>query len=227
MIRPGEPGPSPWKPRTWAAATADPRYGSSPALSTIRPQRGSRAMSTIGANAQWIPAARASRAATAWPLLDRLGIPRRGHRDRHREDRAQTVDHVKPEQDRDPVPVARDGQPLQPVDLRRVGDEQQRADLPPGQRRLDVGLLPGGGPGRIRSGVLRRREAEVEVLGELPGLLRHRHLGDQRVNALGHLSVVAAWPGVPPAACWEPGRCRWRRSSERTSKLLTRVTVLV
>ena len=31
----------------------------SPAPSTIRPQRGSRAMSSIGANAQWIPAARA------------------------------------------------------------------------------------------------------------------------------------------------------------------------
>ena len=33
----------------------------------MRPQRGSRAMSTIGANAQWMPTARASRAATAWP----------------------------------------------------------------------------------------------------------------------------------------------------------------
>ena len=33
----------------------------------IRPHRGSRAMSTIGAKVQWIPTARASRAATAWP----------------------------------------------------------------------------------------------------------------------------------------------------------------
>ena len=33
----------------------------------IRPQRGSRAMSTIGANVQWMPTARASRAATACP----------------------------------------------------------------------------------------------------------------------------------------------------------------
>ena len=58
---------SPWKPRTWAAATAAPRKGSSPAPSMIRPQRGSRAMSTIGAKVQWIPTARASRAATDWP----------------------------------------------------------------------------------------------------------------------------------------------------------------
>ena len=57
----------PWKPRTCAAATAAPRYGSSPAPSMIRPQRGSRAMSTIGAKVQWMPTARASRAATDWP----------------------------------------------------------------------------------------------------------------------------------------------------------------
>ena len=67
MTRSGVPSSGPWKPRTCAAATAAPRYGSSPAPSMIRPQRGSRAMSTIGANVQWMPTARASRAATAWP----------------------------------------------------------------------------------------------------------------------------------------------------------------
>src|SRR5271166_2461018 len=44
-----------------------PRYGSSPAPSTIRPQRASRAMSTVGANVQLMPAARASRAAIVCP----------------------------------------------------------------------------------------------------------------------------------------------------------------
>src|SRR2546422_7712480 len=43
---------------------ADPRYGSSPEPSAMRPQRGSRAISTMGANVQWRPAAAASRAAT-------------------------------------------------------------------------------------------------------------------------------------------------------------------
>ncbi len=43
---------SPWKPLTCAAAMAAPRYGSSPEPSAMRPQRGSRAISTIGANVQ-------------------------------------------------------------------------------------------------------------------------------------------------------------------------------
>jgi hypothetical protein len=81
-------------------------------------------------------------------LLDAAGIPRRGHGDRHRQDRAQAVDHVESEQDGDSVPVALDGQPLQPVHLDRIGDEQQRPDLPIGQRSLDHGRLIGeGGPG--------------------------------------------------------------------------------
>src|SRR3712207_7169005 len=49
-------------------------------------------------------------------------------RDRHREDRAQAVDDVEAEQRGDPVPVALHGEPLQSVDLGRVGDEQQRPD---------------------------------------------------------------------------------------------------
>ena len=65
MIRPAVPMAGPWKPRTWAAAMAEPRYGSSPAPSTMRPQRGSRAMSSIGAKAQWMPTARASAALIA------------------------------------------------------------------------------------------------------------------------------------------------------------------
>src|ERR1041385_93371 len=51
-----------WNPRTRAAASSEPRYGSSPEPSAIRPQRGSRAMSTIGAYVQLMPAAAAS-----WP----------------------------------------------------------------------------------------------------------------------------------------------------------------
>jgi len=49
-----------WNPRTRAAAMSDPRYGSSPEPSAMRPQRGSRAMSTIGAYVQLIPNAAAS-----------------------------------------------------------------------------------------------------------------------------------------------------------------------
>src|SRR6476659_1160049 len=55
---------APWKPRTRAAAITEPRYGSSPEPSTMRPHRGSRAMSTMGANVQWRPFAAPSAAAT-------------------------------------------------------------------------------------------------------------------------------------------------------------------
>ena len=46
-----------WKPSTRALAKAAPRNGSSPAPSVILPQRGSRAMSNIGANVQRSPEA--------------------------------------------------------------------------------------------------------------------------------------------------------------------------
>src|SRR5215212_7224813 len=103
MTRSDVPRAGPWNPRTCATATADPRYGSSPAPSIIRPQRGSRAMSTIGANAQWMPTALASRAATVWPRSIVSGS----------QEAAMPIDR----------------EPLQAVDFRRVGDEQERADL--------------------------------------------------------------------------------------------------
>ena len=69
--------------------------------------------------------------------LDRLGIPRRRHRDRHRKDRAQPVDDVETEQHRDAETVAFDREPLEAVDLGRIGDEQQRTRTALPQRRLD------------------------------------------------------------------------------------------
>jgi hypothetical protein len=54
----------PWYPRTYAPAINEPRNGSSPAPSMMRPQRGSRAISTIGENVHRMPSAEASRAAT-------------------------------------------------------------------------------------------------------------------------------------------------------------------
>src|SRR3954465_12597347 len=100
----------------------------------IRPHRGSRAMSTMGAKAQWMPTARASRAATAWPrsIVSTShegaiatgpggGVPRDGAG----EGGSQAMDDVKAEQRGDAEAVALDGEPLEPVDLGGVGDEQQ------------------------------------------------------------------------------------------------------
>ena len=46
-----------------------------------------------------------------------------------------------PNRSRDAEPVALDREPLQPVGLGRIGDEQQRPDLPLAERRLDHGRL--------------------------------------------------------------------------------------
>ena len=54
---------SPCSPRTAAMPSWPTRYGSSPKVSSIRPQRGSRATSTTGASTRWTPRARISRAA--------------------------------------------------------------------------------------------------------------------------------------------------------------------
>ena len=54
-------------------AIIDPRYGSSPDPSAIRAQRGSRAMSTIGAKPQRTPAADASSAAIRATVPPRSG----------------------------------------------------------------------------------------------------------------------------------------------------------
>mmetsp|Transcript_35901 Transcript_35901/g.101056 ORF Transcript_35901/g.101056 Transcript_35901/m.101056 type:complete len:272 (+) Transcript_35901:1621-2436(+) len=56
------PRSSPWKPRTRAFASSVPRWTSSPEPSATRPQRWSRATSTIGAKVQWMPRAVASSA---------------------------------------------------------------------------------------------------------------------------------------------------------------------
>ena len=56
---------------------------------------------------------------------DRVRVPRRRQRDRHRQDRPQPVDDVEREQRRDAVPVAVDDAPLEAVDLGRVRHEQQ------------------------------------------------------------------------------------------------------
>src|SRR6185369_8812391 len=57
------PTPFPWNPFTRASAMREPRYVSSPDPSITLPHRGSRAISTMGANVQCSPSAEASVAA--------------------------------------------------------------------------------------------------------------------------------------------------------------------
>ena len=60
----------PCKPSTAATPNSAVRYGSSPKVSSIRPQRGSRATSTTGDNARLTPRARISRPMTT--LISRI-----------------------------------------------------------------------------------------------------------------------------------------------------------
>jgi len=92
------------------------------------------------------------------------------------------VDHVEAEQRGNPVPIALDHEPLQAIGLRRVGDEQQGAGLAAADRLLDHLRLTGQAQlvGCVNVGL--GHATEVEVLGELPGLLRRRHVGDQLVD---------------------------------------------
>jgi hypothetical protein len=87
------------------------------------------------------------------------------------------VDHVVAEQRRDAEPGALGRDPLEAVDLRRIGDEQQRPDLTAPQRRLDgLPVVPAGEP-------------HVEELDELSGLLGRRHLSEQLVDPRADLLV--------------------------------------
>ena len=114
--------------------------------------------------------------------FDRLRIPRGGQRDRHRKDRAQPMDHVKAEQHRDPEPMTLDREPLQTIDLPWIGHEQQRTRTAHLQSRLDHLRLTVDVQAESRLDLCTCRQAHIEVLAQLPGLLGHGHLGDQLVD---------------------------------------------
>ena len=94
----------------------------------IRPQRASRAMSTIGANVQWRPAAAASVARDARRPLDRRQVPARRLAERDREDRPVAVDDVVAEDHRDLEPAVLDRELLRLARGLGAGDVQHRAD---------------------------------------------------------------------------------------------------
>jgi hypothetical protein len=75
-------------------------------------------------------------------VIEYILLPEQLERESHEKyqvRRIAAVDHVEAEQRRDPVPVAVDGQPLKPIGLGRIRDEQQRADLTTAHSCLDSG----------------------------------------------------------------------------------------
>ncbi len=112
-------------------------------------------------------------------ILGDLGVPTRSDGNRHGHDRAQPVDHVKAEQERDLEAGLLDRDMLQSVELDRIVHEQERT----GARRGHL----------VRHALrLSRRRREVEILRNLPGLLLGRHLRDQGIRA-GTNRLVAEW----------------------------------
>ena len=124
--------------------------------------------------------------------LDCLRVPGGRHRDRYRENGPQTMDHVETEQRGDTQPVPVDRQPLQPVDLRRIGDEQQRTHLAPGHRGFDHHRLCIGVKSQRRFDLGSRRQPEVEILGQLTGHVGRGHPTDQFVHQRLHCLHVSA-----------------------------------
>ena len=139
-------------------------------------------MSTIGANVQWMPTARASRAATAWPRSIVSGS----------QEAAIAIGTGRIV--RSPWITSKPNSTGMPSRLPSIASRCRRLisagsvtnssdPAPPrAQRRLDHRRLrddvqPSGGSASASA-----RQAEVEVLGELPGLLRRRHLRDQLVD---------------------------------------------
>ena len=129
MIVSGAARSSPWNPRTWAAAIALPRNGSSPAPSTIAAP--ARVAGDVDHRREGPVQARGAGLARgdAGGALGVGRVPARRHRERDREDRAVAVDHVHREQQRDAEPAVFDRDPLQLAQRLGAGDVEVRADL--------------------------------------------------------------------------------------------------
>jgi len=99
------------------------------------------------------------------------------------------VDDVEAEDQRDAQAGAGDGLALEAVGQGRVPDEEQRADVAVVEFVLHHGGLPGHGASLGREGgqgvlVGQFTGAEIEVLGELAGLLLDGQPGEQIVRPL-------------------------------------------
>ena len=169
----------------------------------IRPQRASRATSTIGANVQWMPGrGRLGRRHARRPL-DRRRVPARRLAERDREDRLVAVDHVVAEDHRDLEPAVLDRELLHLARGLGAVHVQHRADEP----------LPDLVVHRLLRPRARRRAGHVEgaaVLVELPDLLLERHLREERVDLLlGRRVDEALGPG-PRNECELTARARLR-----------------
>ena len=152
----------------------------------MRPQRASRAISTIGAKVQCRPAAEASRAATSASLAGQLRFPTAGFGQRDGEDGAVAVDHIQPKDERNAQARLLDGDLLQAVDLIQALHAQVRADcafVDPIFVEIALSIFEHF---RVRifhkGGEIKAADNRWSKLGELAGFFEQGHLRQQTVN---------------------------------------------
>ena len=114
----------------------------------MRPQRGSRAMSTMGENTQGMPSARASTAAGVRHDLRRRRIETGRHRQRDGEHGVVAVDHVEPEDQRNMQPRLLHGDVLIVVGRVRAHHVEKRAHLALGHHVVEF-VIGGGRVGPV------------------------------------------------------------------------------
>ena len=138
----------------------------------MRPQRGSRAMSTIGEKTQCDAVGAGFLRAGARDGLGCLGIPAGRHGQRHGKRGAVAVDHIQPEEDGDVQPRFLHRDVLIVVCLLGAHHVEHRTDLALGNQ-IVVGQIRGRWTGG-KSG---------RILHRLPDLFLERHLFQQRFDA--------------------------------------------
>ncbi len=162
----------PWKPRTLARAMRALSQGSSPGPSALRPQRGSRETSSIGAKVIASPSAAPSRAASRAVRSQTSVVEDAGFSERDRKERAMAVDDVQTQQQRNAEPRLLHRQSLHLVRGRGADQVQQIADGAVDDRLRGV-------PRDHRPGERMARRGHRQ----LPQLLGQRHPGYQGVDA--------------------------------------------
>ena len=170
---------SPWKPRTLASAKRDANQGSSPGPSAIRPQRGSRVTSSIGAKVNAIPSSAASAAATRAVRSQSSGIECGGLGERNRENGPVPMDDVEAKQQGNAEAGFLHRHSLNRPHRLGAPEIEHAADPPRANARF--GVARQHRPGHDAVG---RRH------GELADFFLKRHRRQQRVEAVHRLPLI-------------------------------------
>jgi hypothetical protein len=108
------------------------------------------------------------------PFFDGLQVPACSHGNRYRKNRPQSVDDIKPKQQRNTKTRLLDRYMLQPVQFRRISHDQDRTDTTCCNFISDRDVI----------------RSEREKLAQLPCFFLGRHLRQQRVHPFPYHLVI-------------------------------------